>query len=53
LTSIVIETTTFCDLEERGQGVLVLLTSWSITAPMVAQCGFLQLPSTLKESVLL
>jgi hypothetical protein len=52
-TSIAIELMTFCDLEEGGQGVLMLLTSWSIAVPRVVQCGFLQLPNALKESVLL
>jgi hypothetical protein len=37
--SIVIESMTFCDLEEGGQGMVVLLTSWSVTVSRVVQYG--------------
>jgi hypothetical protein len=50
--SIVIELMTLETLEE---GVVGLLTScsWNIAVSRVIQYGFLLLPSTLKESVLL
>jgi hypothetical protein len=51
--SIVIEPMTSVTLEEEGQGVVGLLISWSVTTPRVVQYGFLQLPRTLEERVLL
>jgi hypothetical protein len=53
LTSIVIEPITFVIVEERRQGVVVLLNPLSIAASRMVQGSFLDIPSILSESILL